>query len=78
MPQLLNPIYSTNEKAVLADGIFIGRAKANNFDPYIISLLHILNTMWDTKKYEKETVPIVAEIDEYVGSNQIKGKLYAY
>ena len=55
-----------------------GRSKANNFEPYIISLLHILNTMWDTNKYEKETTPIVADIDEYEGSNQIKGKLYAY
>jgi hypothetical protein len=34
--------------------------------------------MWDTKTYENETAPIIAGIDEYEGSNQIKGKLYAY
>lgn len=55
-----------------------GRAKANNFEPYIICLLHILNKMWDTETYEKETAPIVAGLDEYEGSKQIKGKAYAY
>jgi hypothetical protein len=34
--------------------------------------------MWDTTSYEKETAPIVAALDDYEGSNQIKGKLYAY
>lgn len=34
--------------------------------------------MWDTKKYEKETVQIVAALDENEGSNQIKGEIYAY
>jgi len=60
------------------DEISSGRAKANIFEPYIISLLHILNEVWDAETYEKETTPIIAEIDEYDGSNQIKGKLYAY
>jgi hypothetical protein len=34
--------------------------------------------MWDTKKYEEETAPIVATLDEMEGTNQIKGKIYAY
>jgi hypothetical protein len=34
--------------------------------------------VWNTATYEKETAPIVASIDEYEGSNQIKGKIYAY
>ena len=34
--------------------------------------------MWDTKKYEKETAPIITKIDEVECSNQIKGKIYAY
>lgn len=34
--------------------------------------------MWDAKKYENETAPIVTAIDEMEGSNQIKGKIYAY
>lgn len=34
--------------------------------------------MWDTENYEKETAPIVDAIDEFEGSNQIKGKIYAY
>lgn len=55
-----------------------GRSKENNFEPYILSLLYTLNKMWDTTKYEKETTPIVAGIDGYEGSNQIKGKIYAY
>jgi hypothetical protein len=55
-----------------------GRAKANNFEPYIISLLHILNKAWDTATYAEETEPIITAIDEYEGSNQIKGKIYAY
>jgi hypothetical protein len=59
-------------------GLFYGRAKANNFEPYIISLLHILNKMLDAETYEKETAPIIATIDEYEASNQIKGKIYAY
>jgi hypothetical protein len=59
-------------------GHFHGRSKANNFEPYIISLLHTLKRIWDTASYEKETAPIVAGIDEYESSNQIKGKLYAY
>lgn len=67
-----------NEKAALMDGTFIGRPKANNFEPYFTSLLHTLNRSWDTESYEKETAPIVASIDEYEGSNQIKGKIYAY
>jgi hypothetical protein len=54
------------------------RAKANNFELYTISLIHILNKVWDTAKHEKETAPIVATIDEKEGSNQIKGKIYAY
>ena len=56
----------------------IGRAKANNFEPYILSILYTLNKMWDTATYEKETAPIVATIDEMEGSNQIEGKIYAY
>lgn len=34
--------------------------------------------MWDTKKYEQETTPIVTSLDENEVSNQIKGKIYAY
>ncbi|MDB5165023.1 MAG: hypothetical protein JWL89_649 [Candidatus Saccharibacteria bacterium] len=67
-----------NKKAWTSQASFDGRAKANNFEPYIISLLHTLNKVWDTATYEKEIAPIAAEIDEYEGSNQIKGKLYAY
>jgi hypothetical protein len=55
-----------------------GRSKANNFESYIISLLHDLNKMWDSAAYEKETAPIIAERDEYEDSNQIKGKICAY
>lgn len=55
-----------------------GRSKANNFEPYIISLLHALNKMWDSTSYEKETAPIVAALDDFESSNQIKGKIYAY
>lgn len=55
-----------------------GRPKANNFEPTFIGLLHILNKSWDTAMYEKETAPIVASINEYESSNQIKGKIYAY
>lgn len=58
--------------------LFRGRPKANNFESYFNSLLHTLNTVWDTAIYEKETAPIVAGIDEYENSNQIKGKIYAY
>lgn len=43
-----------------------------------ISLLHILNKIWDTETYEKEIAPIIAGIDDYEGSNQIEGKIYAY
>lgn len=64
--------------ARLMSGNFHGRPKANNFEPYIISLLHILNNEWDTNTYEKDTAPIVNAIDEIEGSNQIKGRIYAY
>lgn len=61
-----------------AQCVLDGRSKANNFEPYILSLLYTLNQMWDTNKYEKETAPIVDSLDEMEGSNQIKGKFYAY
>jgi hypothetical protein len=60
------------------DEMSSGRSKANNFEPYILSLLYTLNKIWDTTKYEKETAPIVAAIDELESPNQIKGKIYAY
>jgi hypothetical protein len=66
------------EKTGLLAGVFIGRPKTNNFEPYISSLLHTLDKAWDTTAYEKQTAPIVAAIDEYEDSNQIKGKIYAY
>lgn len=61
-----------------AQNVLNGRSKAKNFEPYFTSLLHTLNKAWDTATYEKETAPIVAVIDEYEGSNQSQGKIYAY
>lgn len=68
----------TKKKAERMLDVFLGRSKANNFEPYILSLLYTLNQMWDTKKYEKEIAPIVDSLDEIEGYNQIKGKIYAY
>jgi hypothetical protein len=59
-------------------GHFHGRSKANNFEPYIISLLHALNKMWDSAQYAKETAPIIAALDDNETSNQMKGNIYAY
>lgn len=55
-----------------------GRPRANNFEPYIIDLLHTLNQSWNPETHRKETAPIVKTIVEYDGSNQIKGRVYAY
>lgn len=55
-----------------------GRSKANNVEPIFAGILNTLNETWDTVKYERNTAPVMATIDDSESANQISGKIYTY
>jgi len=58
--------------------ILCGRSKANNVEPIFAGILNTLNETWDTVKYERNTAPVMATIDDSESANQISGKIYTY
>jgi hypothetical protein len=58
--------------------IYIGRPKANTFEPTFTSLLHTLIHTWNNETFAKNTEPVLAAIELERYELATKGTLYEY